>query len=127
MKVLILTAISCILFPIGLWAQSISGTVTFKGEAKGTLFVYVRYLNEHGNKPVVLKRYENPKFPVKFELTSKDALVPGMPFKGPFKVYAKLAPAEGRLWSRKTIFAKGHTEDSAPVNVGDSQIEFEIK
>lgn len=127
MKRLISLCLLLIFAPLSLWAQSISGVVNFSGEAKGTLFVYVRYYNELGNKPVALKRYENPKFPVSFELTKKDALVPGMPFKGPFKVFGKLAPAEGRLWSSKTVFAKGHTDDDKKIDVGDKEIVFEIK
>ncbi len=127
MKRSLFIALTLLIAPLCLHAQSISGTVSFSGESKGTLFVYVRYYHEKSNKPVALKRYENPQFPVQFELSAKDALVPGMHFKGPFKVYGKLAPAEGRLWSSKTIFAKGQSEEGHLINVGDKNIQLEIK
>ena len=125
-QLVLLLAFVLLILPSFLLAQSISGKVRYDKSTKGTLFVFIRYLSEKGNQPVALKRYPNPKFPLSFKLTPEDAMVPGTPFKGPFRVIAKLTP-EGRIWSDHVTFAKGESDEKKPVNVGDENIVIDLK
>jgi len=78
-------------------ADDITGTVTLaKGvEAKpgGVLFVFAKSPGVAGGPPLAVLRVADPKFPVKFELGAKNAMMPGTPFKGPFTVTARYSPS----------------------------------
>lgn len=76
------------------FAQSISGEVSIKGKApKGTLYIFAKMFDGKMPMPLAVKKIENPKFPVKFELSQQDAMMKQIPFKGPFKVTARLSPS----------------------------------
>lgn len=70
----------------------LSGEVRLAPGAKegGTLFVIVRPAGspERG-PPLAVKRFETPKFPVRFSVGASDAMM-GQPFVGPFDVGARL-------------------------------------
>ncbi len=74
-----------------LYANSLKGVVTYKEkEAKGILFIFAKKFDGSMPMPLAVKRISNPKFPLKFELSSQDAMIKSIPFKGPFKVIARL-------------------------------------
>lgn len=76
------------------FAESISGEVSLKGVApKGVLFIFAKKFGGQMPLPLAVKKVVNPKFPVKFELSGKDAMVKGMPFKGPFTITARMSPS----------------------------------
>lgn len=108
-------------------AQTISGEVRFDQKVEGTLFIFVRYLKLKRINPVAVKMYENPQFPLKFKLSAQNAIAPGSPFKGPFKVIAKLTPVGSSGWEKSKVFAKGATPDDQSVEVGDHNIVIELK
>lgn len=108
-------------------SQTISGEVRFDQKVEGTLFIFIRYLKQKRINPVAVKMYENPQFPLKFELSAKDAITPGSPFKGPFRVIAKLSPVGTSGWEKSKVFAKGSTPDDRGVEVGDQDIVIELK
>ena len=43
--------------------------------------------------PLAVKKIVNPKVPIKFSLSQKDAMMKQIPFKGPFVVTARLSPS----------------------------------
>lgn len=77
-------------------ADSISGTIKVakslrkKIPAQGTLYVYVRMKDQAAGPPIAVKKISPVKFPQKFSLSAADKMIPSMPFKGPFRVVAKL-------------------------------------
>jgi hypothetical protein len=76
------------------FAQTISGEVSIKGNTpKGTLFIFAKKFNGQMPMPLAVKKIENPVFPVKFELSQKDAMMKQIPFEGPFTVTARLSPS----------------------------------
>lgn len=57
----------------------------------GTLFVMVRNAGSPDRgPPVAVKKIDAPAFPVSFEVSPADVMMKGMPFTGPFDVYARL-------------------------------------
>jgi hypothetical protein len=59
--------------------------------AGGTLFVMVRMAGSPDRgPPVAVKKIVAPALPVQFEVSSADVMMKGMPFTGPFDVYARL-------------------------------------
>lgn len=76
------------------FAQSISGEVTIKGSIpKGVLYIFAKKFGGKMPMPLAVKKITNPKYPVKFELSQKDAMMKQIPFKGPFVVTARLSPS----------------------------------
>jgi len=76
------------------YAQSISGEVSFKGSnPKGVLYIFAKKFDGKMPIPLAVKRISNPKFPIKFELSHKDAMMKQIPFEGPFVVTARLSPS----------------------------------
>jgi hypothetical protein len=80
------------------YAESISGEVSIKNsvdvsEAKGVLYIFAKKIGGKMRMPLAVKKIVNPHFPIKFELSQKDAMIKQMPFKGPFVVTARLSPS----------------------------------
>ena len=76
------------------FAGSISGEVTIKGEVpKGVLFIFAKKFGGKMPMPLAVKKINNPKFPLQFELSDKDAMMKQIPFKGPFVITARLSPS----------------------------------
>jgi|AntRauTorckE6833_2_1112554.scaffolds.fasta_scaffold126254_1 hypothetical protein len=76
------------------FAQSISGEVSIKGTApKGVLYIFAKKFGGKMPMPLAVKKIVAPKFPLKFELSQKDAMMKEIPFKGPFVVTARLSPS----------------------------------
>lgn len=107
-------------------SESISGVIHYDQKAEGTLLIFIRYFEGAKTNPVAVKMFENPKFPLKFSLSKENAITPGMPFKGPFRVIAKLTPAGGG-WEKSKIFAKGTTPSDKPVELGAQDILITLK
>lgn len=72
--------------------------------------------------PLAVKRIVSPKFPVKFELSSKDAMMKNIPFKGPFKVVARLSPS-----GSATDKSGPEVSTSKAISLGDSNIDLVLK
>lgn len=74
------------------FSSTLEGTVTFKDKsATGVLYIFAKKHDGSMPMPLAVKRIVTPKFPVKFTLSAKDAMMEGIPFKGPFKVMARLS------------------------------------
>ena len=56
------------------------------------LFIMARESQGGGKagRLVAVQRHGQIEFPKRYELSSKDAMMPGIPFKGPFVIYARL-------------------------------------
>jgi len=75
-------------------AQTISGEVSIKGEVpKGVLYIFAKKFGGKMPMPLAVKKINNPKFPVKFELGQKDAMMKEIPFQGPFSITARISPS----------------------------------
>ena len=61
-------------------------------KASDVLFIMARESQGGGKagRLVAVQRHGQLSFPKRYELSGKDAMVPGVPFKGPFVVYARL-------------------------------------
>lgn len=73
---------------------------------------------------VAVQRHGQLTFPKRFELSSKDAMVPGVPFKGPFVVYARL-DKDGDPMTRGPDDLYGAVPD--PVNSGVDTANIVLK
>jgi hypothetical protein len=72
-------------------ANSLDGIVTYKEkQASGVLFIFAKKFDGTMPMPLAVKRIPNPKFPLTFSLSAKDAMMKSIPFEGPFKVTARL-------------------------------------
>jgi hypothetical protein len=106
-----------------LYAGSIKGTILAKGKIpKGVLYIFAKKFDGSMPMPLAVKRIANPKFPVKFELSEKDQMMKGMPFKGPFKITARISPNGSA--TDKSGMEKSTTKK---VEIGDSGIQITLK
>lgn len=77
---------------------------------RGTLFVVVRAAGSPDRgPPVAVRKYDNPRFPLSYEIGSGDVMLEGATFQGPFDVWARL-DRDGDAASRQP----GDLEASAP-------------
>ena len=114
------------------FAKSVSGTITLQkgleSEIKGgTLFVFAKNAGSKagdGQMPIAVYRVPNPTFPVKFELSEANAMVPGTPFDGPFSIYARYSPT-GDATDKSG--PQGTTEDKKKIKAGDKSVKIELK
>lgn len=102
----------------------VSGEVTLaKGvqlKPGGVLFIFAK---KSGNPmPAAVLRIPDPKLPLKFSLSGKNAMVPGTPFDGPFTITARYSP-------RGDVMDKSGPEgvQSKPVAVGTTDLKIELK
>lgn len=102
----------------------ISGEVTLaKGvtlKAGGVLFVFAKKAGIP--MPAAVLRIPDPKPPLKFSLSAKNAMAPGAPFDGPFTVTARFS-ATGEAMDKSGPEAS----TAQPVAVGASDLKLELK
>jgi hypothetical protein len=89
----------------------------------GALFVMAK---EPGKPmPVAVVRIVEPKFPYKFSLTAKNAMVAGTKFTGSYLVTARYSPTGDAM---DKSGPEGHEgTDANPVAVGRSDLKIEMK
>lgn len=86
----------------------------------GVLFIFAK---KSGNPmPAAVLRIPDPKLPLEFSLSGKNAMVPGTPFDGPFTITARYSPGGD-------VMDKSGPEAvlSKPVAVGTAGIKLELK
>ena len=81
--------------------KSISGTVVVGQKVKmlmpkkGVLYVFAKPFGKKHGPPLAVKRIAQPKFPVKFTLTSQDSMMPGLKLDGKVRITARFSPGGG--------------------------------
>ena len=104
-------------------ATSLDGVVTYKEkQAKGVLYIFAKKFDGSMPMPLAVKKITNPKFPLKFSLSAKDAMMKSIPFEGPFKVIARLTKS-GNAMDKSG--PQGETTKS--LKIGTKKIKIEIK
>lgn len=102
----------------------ISGEVTLaKGvnlKPGGVLFVFAKKAGIP--MPAAVLRIPDPKPPLKFTLSAKNAMAPGTPFEGPFTITARFS-ASGEAMDKSGPEAS----TAQPVAVGASDLKLELK
>lgn len=117
-----ITLIFCLLFANVATAQLISGEVSIKGDVpKGTLYIFAKKFDGKMPMPLAVKKIENPKFPVKFELGPEDAMMKQIPFKGPFKITARISPS-GSATDKSGLEVSTEKE----INAGDKNVKLTL-
>ncbi len=62
-----------------------------QNEGRGTIFLIVRNQGmPNRGPPVAAKKIDADAFPARFTVSAADVMMPGMPFAGPFDIYARL-------------------------------------
>jgi hypothetical protein len=115
-----------LLFAIPAFAATgeISGDVTLaKGlnlKPGGVLFIFAK--KPGTPMPVAVLRIPDPKFPLHFALSEKNAMAPGTPFEGTLTVTARYSPTGDAM-------DKSGPEGSEPkpIAVGKSGVKLELK
>jgi hypothetical protein len=107
-------------------ANEISGQITLAKGATlkpgGVLFIFAR--KGESGMPASVLRITEPKFPLKFSLSEKNAMAPGIPFDGPFTVTARYSPA-GDVMDKSG--PQGASAKPVPVGARDVKIELKAK
>lgn len=102
------------------YAKSISGTVKVKGKVvSGTLYIFVKKYDGKMPMPLMVKKFESPKFPLEFSLSEADKMIKNLPLNGPFKVTARISPS-GSAMDKSGVEAT--TKEA--INLGDENIEL---
>ena len=72
--------------------------------------------------PAAVLRIPDPKLPLKFSLSAKNAMVAGTPFDGPFTITARYSPGGD-------VMDKSGPEgiQAKPVAVGTADLKIELK
>lgn len=101
----------------------IASDLASSAPSSGTVFVIVRMagMPDRG-PPVAVKKFSQPSFPLSFEIGPDDVMMQGMPFSGPFDLYARL-DADGNAMTK----APGDLQLSLPksgVTPGSSGVEI---
>lgn len=113
-----------VVFSGAAFASEISGEVRLAQGVSlkpgGVLFVFARKADNP--MPAAVVRVPSPKFPHKFSLSAKNAMMPGTPFDGPFLVVARYSPSGD-------VMDKSGPEGSEvkPVEVGTKNLKIELK
>lgn len=113
--------------PTGAAVKSIvKGTIVvdeaLKGQIPhGVLFVIARLPGGVRGPPVLVKKIPSPTFPIPFELTTADAMMPGMPIPEKLKIQARL-DQDGDAISRTPGDLFGETQDLVDVGATDVTI-----
>jgi hypothetical protein len=105
-------------------SNEISGEITLAKGASlkpgGVLFVFAR--KGEAGMPAAVLRLPDPKLPLKFTLSEKNAMAPGTPFDGPFFITARFSQSGDAM---DKSGPQGAT--SKPVAVGTKDIKIEMK
>lgn len=92
--------------------------------AQGVLFVFARSKGTKSGPPAAVLRLVNPTFPVSFSLGPQNAMIPGIPFQGPFEIVARFSPS-GDVMQKKGSF-EGHAKSKSGVKAGEKNIQITI-
>lgn len=105
----------------------ISGTIEIapalraKAEGKPVLFLIAR--KGGGGPPLAVVRVGNPKFPLAFEISKRNVMIPGVPFEGMVSLAARL-DADGSAGPAGAGDLEGRT--TRPVRVGERDVRIVI-
>ena len=105
---------------------AVKGTIrlseSLKNEGNGTIYLIVRNKGmPNAGPPVAAKKIDASSFPVAFDVSAADVMMPNMPFAGPFDLYARL-DRDGNAMTKQP----GDVVNEKPVsgNVGDESVEI---
>jgi hypothetical protein len=91
----------------------------------GTIFIVVRNQGmPNQGPPLAVKRIADPKFPASFQISASDMMMPGIPFVGPFDIYARL-DRDGNAMTKDP----GDLVNSAPaagVKAGSKDVQISL-
>lgn len=111
-----------LLISTSVFADSISGTVTVKGDApKGVLYIFAKKHNSSMPMPLAVKKIETPKYPVKFTLDESNKMMKSIPFEGPFKVTARVSPS-GSATDKSGV----EVSTQRPIKIDTNNIKLEL-
>ena len=105
----------------------ISGTIEIasdlqaKAQGKPVLFLIAR--KGGGGPPLAVVRVANPRFPLAFEISKRNVMIPGVPFKGTVSLSARL-DADGSAGPVSGGDLEGRT--AQPVRVGQKNVRIVI-
>ncbi len=86
----------------------------------GVLFIIVRPSGSASGPPLAVRRMSNTGFPVQYEVTGEDVMIPGMPFEGPVSVRVRL-DRDGRVGVQPGDL-EGRSK--GPARVGDRGVDI---
>ena len=72
--------------------------------------------------PLAVKKIQSPEYPVKFELSQKDAMMRNFKFEGPFKITARVSPS-----GSATDKTGKEVSTIKPVNLGEKGLELVLE
>ena len=107
--------------------EVISGTIEVvpalrtMAEGKPVLFLIAR--KGGGGPPLAVVRVANPRFPLKFEISKRNVMIPGVPFEGMVSLSARL-DADGSAGPAGAGDLEGRT--ARPVRVGEKNVRIVI-
>ncbi len=107
--------------------EVISGTIEIapalqaKAQGKPVLFMIAR--KGGGGPPLAVVRVANPRFPLKFEVSKRNVMIPGVPFEGMVTLSARL-DADGSAGPAGAGDLEGRT--ARPVRVGEKNVRIVI-
>ncbi len=107
--------------------EVISGTIEIapalraKAAAKPVLFLIAR--KGGGGPPLAVVRVANPRFPLAFEISKRNVMIPGVPFEGVVTLSARL-DADGSAGPASAGDLEGRT--AQPVRVGAKDVRIVI-
>ena len=107
--------------------EVISGTIEIapalqaKAQGKPVLFLIAR--KGGGGPPLAVVRVGNPKFPLAFEISKRNVMIPGVPFEGMVSLSARL-DADGSAGPAGAGDLEGRT--ARPVRVGERNVRIVI-
>ncbi len=92
----------------------------------GTVFILAKRPESGAkmNPPVAVLKVDNPTFPLKFTLTSKNVMLGSSEFKGPLEITARYSPSGDAM---DKSGPQGTDESHKSVDVGQSGILIELK
>ena len=109
--------------------KTVSGTIRILPELQtkisstAVLYVIARPSGQLSGPPVAVKRYVPPfQFPLAFQLSQEDAMIPDMPFKGELTISARISQSGSAMPA-----ASGDLDSSQgprQVKVGESGFEM---
>ena len=123
MNIIKISILSMIIFATySIHAKSLSGVVNITGKVpEGTLYIFAKKFGGRMPMPLAVQKVESPKFPVKFTLDDSKKMIPGLPFKGPFVIVARISPS-GSAMDKSGVEVK----TSKPINLGAKDIQLAI-
>ena len=109
-----------ILFSFSLQAKTIDGVVHLNGKkTQGVLYIFAKKHDGSMPMPLAVKKIPNPQFPVSFSLSESDKMMASFPFKGPFKITARLSPS-----GSATDKSGSEVSTTKPIQLGQKNIKL---